>query len=47
MLKIRKYKGYEIHYVNGLYKYDIYGAGNWINSTNTIKKAKQIIERKI
>lgn len=44
MLKVKTYKNMQIHYVNGLYKYDLYDVENrWITSVNSLKEAKQYI----
>lgn len=43
MLKVKTYKHMQIHYVNGVYKYDIYANGAWISSTNTLHEAKASI----
>ncbi len=45
MLKIKTYKGCQIHYVFGTYKYYIYdGRSRWVGSYNTIKAAKKGIK---
>jgi len=44
MLKIVKYKSCQIHYVNALYKYDIYdNEGRWITSKNRLADCKKYI----
>jgi len=44
MLKVKTYKGFEIHYVRGFYKYDIYNHGLWFMSVNTLKQAREYIK---
>ena len=42
MFKILKYKGCQIHYVYGQYKYDIYdNEGRWVGSDNSLKACKK------
>lgn len=42
-LKVKTYKGFEIHYVNGTWKYDIYNHGLWYASVDSLKQAKEFI----
>lgn len=42
-MKIYKYKQFEIHLVNGTYKYDIWYSGIWFSSVQTLKDAHKII----
>ena len=48
-MRTKLYRGYSIHYVTGtievepIFKYDIYEEGKWFGSTNTLTKAKQLI----
>lgn len=45
MFKVKTYKKMQIHYVNGLYKYDLYDDENrWITSVNTLREAKEYIK---
>lgn len=46
-LKIKKYKGFEIHYVHGLYKYDVYNQGLWYNSFNSLSQVREYIKNVI
>lgn len=50
-LKIKKYKGYQIHVVNGIYKYDIYDTDApipmWHISVNSLKDAKEYINHNL
>lgn len=45
--KKAKYKGFEIHYTNSIYKYDIYNQGLWYTSRNTLKQVKEYINNVI
>lgn len=42
--QIKKYRGFELHVVNGQWKYDIYKHGIWYSSVNTLKEAKEYIK---
>lgn len=47
MLKVKRYKGIEIHYVKSIYKYDLYEGKSWITSVNSLKQARETIKNLI
>lgn len=47
-MKVKKYKGMEIHYTLSRYKYDLYDDGSrWITSVNTLREARETIKNLI
>lgn len=47
-MKVKTYKNMQIHYVNSMYKYDLYDDGNrWITSVNTLREARETIKNLI